>query len=127
MVRHPHCNVVQDPGVQPRVCSDINVRIPDLVVTCSSINLGDRLLHDPVVLSSSNQKDTWDNVLAYTTIPSMRDILVLHSAEVRADLLARQPDGSWPENPAPLGPSADVRLDSIGFVAPLAVFYRTLT
>jgi hypothetical protein len=48
------------------------------------------------ILSPSNAADTSANVWSYVTIPSvLREILVLHRAEVRADLLAQQDDGTW--------------------------------
>ena len=31
----PACRVVIEPGIQPKVRADVNVRIPDLVVTCA--------------------------------------------------------------------------------------------
>jgi hypothetical protein len=110
--------------------ADINVRIPDLAVTCTPIGSDDRLLREPLVLikilSPSNAAETWANVWAYTTIPSVAEILVLHAGEVRAELLQRQPDGAWPENPRYLAPSDDVQLGSIGFTAPLVALYRTV-
>jgi Uma2 family endonuclease len=130
---HPHCRVVIEPGVQPRVRAAHNVRIPDLGVTCTPIGADDRLMREPVVLieilSPSNPKDTWANVWAYTTIPSVRDILVLHSMTLRAELLVRQPDGSWPADPLVLLVAAadSVPLASIGFTLPLADFYRTVS
>ena len=113
--------------MQPRVRADINVRIPDLGVTCAPISSDDRLLREPLVLieilSPSNTGETWGNVWSYTTIPSVQEILVVHVAEERADLLTRQSDGIWPENPVQLAPGDDVVLASIGFVAPLGVLY----
>ena len=104
-----------------------NVRIPDLGVTCTSIRSDDRLLREPVVLieilSPSNAADTWGNVWAYTTIPSVHEVLVVHVAEERAELLTRQSDGTWPESPVQLAPGDDVVLASIGFTAPLGVLY----
>ena len=129
---HPRCRVVVEPGVQPRVRAAHNARIPDLGVTCTPIGADDRLMRDPVVLieilSPSNPKDTWGNVWAYTTIPSVRELLVLHSMTRRAELLVRQPDGSWPADPAVLLAAGDdpVMLASIGFTASLAEFYRTV-
>ena len=77
------------------------------------------------VLSPSNKADTWANVWSYVTIPSVLEILVLHTAEGRADLLRREAEGAWPDNPLPLTPGDVVTLESIGFTAPLAAFYRT--
>jgi hypothetical protein len=36
---------------------------------------------------------------SYVTIPSVLEILVLHTADIRADLLRREQDGSWPDTP----------------------------
>ena len=44
----------------------------------------------------SNEAETWNSVLAYTTIPSMRDIMVMHSPKVKIEVLPRQPDGARP-------------------------------
>ena len=126
---HPRCRVVTEPGVRPRVRAAINVRVPDLGVTCHPINPQDRLLREPLllieILSPSNSADTWGNVWSYVTIPSVHEILVLHTASVRADLLRRQQDGTWPDDPAPLTAGDTVTLESIDFTTSLAAFYRT--
>jgi Uma2 family endonuclease len=93
------CSVVTTPGVIPRVQSETNVRIPDLAVTCSGYDAEESALTDPVllieILSPSNQAETWANVWAYTTIPSVQEILVLKTASIGAELLAaiRTPRG----------------------------------
>ena len=126
----PACRVITEPGIQPKVRANLNVRVPDLAVTCAEWDPDERLLHKPVVvveiLSPSNKADTWANVWSYVTIPSVLEILVLHTAEVRADLLRREQDGAWPDSPAPLASGdATVTLESIGFTTPLVAFYRT--
>jgi Uma2 family endonuclease len=121
------CFVVVAPGVIPRVQSDINMRIPDLAVTCSPALPGDKALREPVlvieILSPSNRAETWSNVWSYTTIPSVQEILVLHSAEIGADLLRRGTDGTWPERPLAVE-EGELTLNSIGFTGPIAAFYR---
>jgi Uma2 family endonuclease len=125
----PPCRVIVEPGIQPKVRADWNVRIPDLAVTCAVPDAKDRLLREPLVvveiLSPSNANDTWGNVALYTTIPSVWEILVLHTADIRADLLRREQDGGWPDNPIALTLGDDVALESIDFTAPIAAFYRT--
>jgi Uma2 family endonuclease len=125
----PACRVIIEPGIQPKVRANVNVRVPDLAVTCAEWNPDERLLHNPVVvieiLSPSNKADTWANVWSYVTIPSVLEILVLHTADVQADLLRREADGTWPDNPVPLVRGDDITLESIGFTMSLAAFYRT--
>jgi Uma2 family endonuclease len=130
LAEHPHCRLVTAPSVRPRAGLDnYNVRIPDLAVTSEPVSKVDRLLHTPLlvveILSPSDWRRTWANVALYTTISSVREILVLHTAETRAVLLKREPDGTWPNKPMALAPGVSVRLDSISFIATVAAFYRT--
>jgi hypothetical protein len=71
------------------------------------------------ILSPSNKPETWANVWSYVTIPSVLEILVLHTADIRADLLRREQDGSWPDNPLSLAPGDAMTLESIDFSAPI--------
>ena len=125
----PACRVITEPGIQPRVRASLNVRVPDLAITCNPPGLEDRLLHEPLIvveiLSPSNRAETWANVWSYVTIPSVQEILVLHTVDIRADLLRRQADGSWPDNPLALTSGDAVILDTINFTVPIAAFYRT--
>ena len=126
--RNSMCSVLTTPGVVPKLRSSYNVRIPDLAVTCSDYQIEEAALADPVliieILSPSNQAETWANVWAYASIPSVQEILVLRSIMVGADLLRRRPDGTWPQEPETIL-DGDLVLDSIGFRAPLADIYRT--
>ncbi|SMF72358.1 Endonuclease, Uma2 family (restriction endonuclease fold) [Azospirillum oryzae] len=125
--RAPGCHVVTAPGVQPRVRSSHNMRIPDLGVTCTPDERGLRTLPDPVllieILSPSNEAETWENVWTYTTLPSVREILVLWTAGIGAELLRRQADGNWPESPLVIMADDVLTLDSIGYQAPLRALY----
>lgn len=120
--------LVVTPGVLPHVQAAHNMRVPDLAVTCSDYEAEKTGLTDPVlivgILSPSNQAETWANVWAYTTIPSVREILLLRTAAIRADLLRRGPDGTWPREPAIIT-EGDLALDSIGLRTPLAGLYRS--
>jgi Uma2 family endonuclease len=122
------CSIVTAPGVVPRVHASYNMRVPDLGVTCSPSSAHDTHLVDPVllveILAPSNQADTWANVWAYTTIPSVREILVLHSLAIRAEILRRGPDGNWPAEPESVT-EGELRLDSLDYRAPIAALYRT--
>ena len=121
------CEVVANPGIVPRLLSEHNVRIPDLAVTCSPLAPGQATLSDPVlvieILSPSNQPETWTNVWAYTSIPSVLEILILRADRIAADLLRRSPQGEWPERPVAIT-EGEVVLESIGFRMSLTDLYR---
>ncbi len=120
------CVVVTAPGVVPHVNAGINMRVPDLAVTCTPIETEIMAMPDPVliveILSPSNQAETWANVWSYTTIPSVREILVLKSAAIGAEVLRRGADGGWPREPERVA-DGELRLESIGFAVPLAEVY----
>jgi Uma2 family endonuclease len=120
------CDVLANPGVIPHMLSAHNVRIPDLGVTCSPLAPGQATLADPVllieILSPSNQAQTWSNVWAYTSIPSVGEILVLHSTRMAAELLRRGAEGGWPDEPEHLT-EGDLELASIGFRVALKDLY----
>lgn len=122
------CSVLGQPGIVPHVGATWNFRLPDLGVVCSPPS-GDLVVRDPVllieVLSPSNERETRGNIWAYTTIPSVREILAVHSTRMEAEVLRRQPDGNWPETAEVLGGGDMLALGSIGFSASLAALYRT--
>jgi Uma2 family endonuclease len=120
------CDVVANPGVVPRLLSEHNVRIPDLAVTCSPLAVGQATLPDPIllieILSPTNQAKTWTNVWAYTSIPSVREMLVLRADRIAAELLRRSPQGEWPDRPIAIS-EGELILESIGFRVALADLY----
>jgi Uma2 family endonuclease len=100
------CDVLTTPGIVPRGLSDRNYRIPDIGVTCAPSS-GGQLMPHPLglieILSPTNEAETWANVWTYLTIPSVMEVLVISSTRVEAELLRRNPDGTWPEVPTPIG------------------------
>lgn len=120
------CRAVVAPGVIPRVRSAENCLVPDIAVTCEA-PASAATVAEPVVLieilSPSNERETRANVWAYATIPLVSEILLLRSSDIGAELLRRQPDGSWPADPTKLAPDDELRLDSIGFAEPLRSAY----
>ncbi len=121
------CRVVIEPAIVPRLRAGFNLRVPDLGVTCAPNRAGRIEMPDPVllieVLSPGNANDTRANVWAYATIPSVREILLVHSTQVQAELLRRGDDGAWPERATLIGAADVLRLESIGFAAPLIELY----
>jgi Uma2 family endonuclease len=122
------CQVATEPGIVPKLRADRNYRIPDIGVTCAPPS-ADLMLPDPVllieILSPSNDVETWANVWTYASMPSVVEILVVHTTQVTAELLRRDSNGQWPDEPTLLGPDDPLTLTSVGFSAPLRSIYRT--
>jgi Uma2 family endonuclease len=121
------CIVATEPAVVPRLRANANLRVPDLGVTCTPIGAGQIELPDPVllieILSPGNETDTWDNVWAYASIPSVQEILIVHSTRIAAELLRRRADRSWPEEADDIEAGGMLRLESIDLSYPLAELY----
>lgn len=122
------CHVVIAPGVVPRVRSEANMRVPDLAVTCEADDAGIHAMAEPIllveILSPSNEAETRANVWTYTTIPTVREILLVRSTHIAAELIRRQPDGGWPANAQPIAAEMPVVLESLEFSCPLASIYE---
>lgn len=122
------CRVITEPGIIPRVRASENWRIPDIGVTCAPP--GDEIKVRGAVLlveifSPNNYAETRANVWAYTTVPSVQEILVINSVRIEAELLHKGSDGIWPAQPEMIPADGTVDLASIGFTVPLAALYRT--
>ncbi len=122
------CHVIDAPGVVPSIRPDMNFRIPDLGVAALP-SAPEQMVRDPVllaeILSPSNEAETRANISAYTTIPSLQEILLVRSSRIEAELLRRDADGNWPADAERLGKDSTLTLDSIGFTTPFAALYRT--
>ena len=121
----PHCRVLIEPGTRP---NNLNVRIPDLSVTCGPIDPAARF-GNPVliveILSPSNWQKTMRNVASYASIEGLVEVLVLHSTRMLAQVFRQGASGVWDEIAARTTSDEPVELTSIGLMAPLAAFYRT--
>jgi Uma2 family endonuclease len=87
------------------------------------------MVPDPIllieILSPSNETETWRNVWAYTTIPTVAEILAVRSTRIEAELLRRLPDGNWPKKPEIFHAGDQVTLVSIEFSIVLDALYAT--
>lgn len=122
------CRVVDAPGVVPRVRAHENFRVPDLGVTCAPPS-GEVMVPEPVllieILSPGNEAKTRANIWAYTTIPTVREILAVRSTRMEVELLRRNPDGNWPASAVIVRPPEILELSGIGFTVPVEDVYRT--
>lgn len=122
------CPVLTTPDVAPHMQDRSNMRIPDLAVRCSEPQVEQPTLTDPMllieILSPSNETGIWSNIWTYSTVPRLREIVVVYSLGIDAEVLRRHPDGTWPQEPeTTLG--GVLILESIGLRAPIAHIYRT--
>ncbi len=121
------CKVLTEAAVKPRLRADRNVRVPDIAITCSPILAGQVVIDDPVllieILSPSNRAKTWTNVWAYTTIPSVTEIVVVRSMRIEVQILRPSAERIWPDSPETILAGGTLRLDSIGLVCPVEEIY----
>jgi Uma2 family endonuclease len=122
------CGAYTEPAVRVRSRAKLNTRVPDVGVSCATVTASDVALPEPTllveILSPGNGKDTWDNVWAYCTIPSVTEILVLASTRIEADLLRRDASGHWPPDPTRIDDGGTLTLQSIGLSVPLREIYE---
>ena len=101
--------------------------VHDLAVTCTGYQTGNHDVSNPVqiveILSPSNRAETWQDVWSFTTILSLREILILSSTAIRTELLRRDSEGAWPGT-ATVIEAGDLVVDSIGLTVLLAAIYR---
>ena len=121
--------VVTEGAVIPGLNASNNVRVPDLAATATPDERSQQAIPDPVllieVLSPGNQDDTRDNVWAYATLPSVREIVVLYSTRVLAEVHRRDGAGAWLPDPEHSGPGERLRLASVGFDCAVEDAYRS--
>jgi Uma2 family endonuclease len=114
-------------AIAPQVRDTRNLRIADLAVTASPSVAGQIAAPEPVlvveILSPGNERETREAVRAYTSIPSVREILVVRSTRIAAEILRRGADEHWPKAPEEIGGGGTVRLDSIDLACAIEDFY----
>jgi hypothetical protein len=75
-------------------------------------------------LHPSNVKETRASVWLYASIPSVREIMLVHTTEPKLELFQRQPDGEWPRDATIVGLGGAVTLACIGFALRVDELYR---
>jgi Uma2 family endonuclease len=122
------CRAYTEPAIQVRSRAKFNTRVPDIGVSCALVTASDIALPEPLllveILSPGNGKDTWNNVWAYCTVPSVTEILILASTRIEADLLRRDANVHWPPDPTRIEDGGTLTLASIGLTVPLREIYE---
>ena len=124
--KRPDLSVTSEAALSPGERAELNVRIRDLIISTDVARVGQILAEDILfvaeALSPGNRKNTQEALRQYRTIPSVRDILLLHSQQVRAEISHCGPDG-WPAEPTIVEPGGVARIASIGFACPIEAIY----
>jgi Uma2 family endonuclease len=124
----PNCWIATEIRVQPSLNANTNVRIPDLGVSCRDQVRADKGMPQPVllveILSPSNVRDTNANVWMYATMPSVTEILLVHSTTERLELFQRAANGGWPAEAEIAEVGQALTLKSIGMALKVDELYR---
>ncbi len=121
-------NVLTEAAVQLRLNASANIRVPDIAGTFEILERGQQIIQEPVllveVLSPGNEDTTRDNIRAYASIPSVRQMLVVHSTRILAETYTRDAGGNWPANPGLTGPGEMLDVSIAGLHCSVAELYR---
>jgi Uma2 family endonuclease len=112
--------------VVPPMAQRRNARAPDVAVTCTPP--AGSTFDDPVliveVLSPGNEDQTWDSIQSLAGLVSLKEVLVVQSTQVHAELFRRGADGAWPREGEAAGRGGEVRLATIDLVLPVTEIYQ---
>lgn len=115
-------------AVIPRLNASTNVRVPDVLVAAARAARKQQTVPEPLmvveVLSPGNARDTRDNVRSYATLRSVREMAIVDSTRMRAEIYRRDPAGDWAADPEIVGPGGRLRLSSVGLDCAIEEAYR---
>ncbi len=120
--------VITEATVVPNISAKSNARVPDLAVSRGTLVPNQKILNEPLVLievlSLHNERDTRGSIIAYSTIPTVREIVAFSSTRIEAELLLRAPDGTWPKSATLIKAPEKLSIPSIGFECLIDEFYN---
>jgi len=119
--------VLTEGAIIPVCGASNNVRVPDLVVAPDNDRNGDQVASNPVVmveiLSPGNTHDTRDNVRSYMSVPSVCEIVVVHSNRIMAELYSRSASGDWEADPEIVGARQELVVPSVRLAVAIDEIY----
>lgn len=122
------CRVGTETPVVPLMARKKTVRVPDIAVSCAKRSDSKTLLEPMLtveVMSPSNERETWDSISSVAGLPSMKEVLVVQSTKIEAEVYRRGHDGIWPADPNVVVRelTGSIHLDCLDLVLPLADIY----
>ena len=110
--------VVTEGAVVPALNASDNVRVPDLLVMEGHAERGVVAVSAPVliaeILSPGNAPTTRENVRAYATLASVREIVVVSTARMEVEVHRRDESGAWLPDAEAVKAGGRVRLTVVG-------------
>jgi len=124
------CRVAAEAGIRPLFNTSENYRQADVAVTCRPFDPSIHHVQDPVliveILSPSTEREDRLKLHIYAALPSVREIVLLDSRRVYAEVYRRRADGMWQPEPELLDQGSRLRLDSIDAEIDLDILYADL-
>ena len=121
------CCVGVEAPVIPFLHADKNARVPDIAVTCEPPSES-KFFESPIsiveVLSPTNENETWESAGAIAGLISVKEILIVQSMRVEAEIYTRRDDGAWPVHPVIVSAGGTILLASLGLRFPLNAAYE---
>lgn len=127
--RRPPCHVRSEAGIlKPN--SFRNYFQADLAVTCTPHRPGQYATPDPLVIVEVLSRSTEDHdrkvkLPVYRSIPSVLEIVLVHADMLFVEVHRRLDDARWQVDLL-VEPEHVLRLDSLGFEAPVAALYANV-
>ena len=121
------CRAGTEVPVVPPMHNKRNARAPDISVTCAPVS-DSKVLEAPVliveIMSPGNEAETWESIRALADLASLREILVVQSTRVEAEVYTRDSSGAWPDEPVTTGAGGTVRLTCLDLGLAIAEVYE---
>ena len=122
------CRVGTEAPVVPPMAARRNARAPDVAVTYTQPT--GKTFDDPVliveVMPPGNENETWDSIQSLAGLTSLKEVLVVQSESIQADVYRRDAGGDWPRTPERAGAGGTIRLASIDLDLSVAdIYYGT--
>ena len=121
------CRAGTEAPIVPPLGKRINARAPDIAVTCAPPS-DSGTFDEPVliveVMSPSNEAETWETIRALAGLASLKEIVVVSSTAVEAQVFRRDAAGAWTSEPETVGARGAVAMQSIGLEVAMDEVYR---
>jgi len=121
------CRPVADAAIRSHIEGDETVRVADLAVTCAPPkglpDVKTPVLVVEIVSPGNGPMRDRGKIAFYSAIPTIQEILLLHSTRRLAEIWRRGSDGIWPAGPETVSAGGILILRSVGAEIDLTSLY----